>query len=113
MMRTTIALAVSVVCVGLGMSCAETKALGRSVEARIDCKGICERYATCYDVNYDTGTCQAQCRSEATKDNDFARKADICNSCINGTACMQTSAACGSECSPVVPLKGGGPASGR
>jgi hypothetical protein len=101
----TITKAVSVVSLALGMfACAPTQSIATKVDTSIDCRGICSRYATCYDTSYDVGTCETHCNNTASKDGDFRRRADACNECISGTACAQASAQCANECTPVVPM---------
>lgn len=102
----SIAKAVGIVSLALGMfACAPTKSLVAKAGTAIDCRGICSRYATCYDASYDVGSCENSCRQTASADGDFRRKADACSECITGQACAQTSATCGTECRTVVPMQ--------
>jgi uncharacterized protein YceK len=78
-------------------------AVVQRVETAIDCNGICERYASCFDSKYDVSACAARCRSEARKEPDFRRKADMCNTCISERSCVAATFACVTECASVVP----------
>lgn len=77
-------------------------AVVQRVDSAIDCGGICERYASCYDRAYDVSACAARCRTSASESTDFRRKADVCNACLEGRSCV-SAFACASECLAVVP----------
>lgn len=96
-MRTR-ALLVAVVGLFVG-SCAVVQ----KVDTAIDCQGICERYASCFDSKYDVSGCASRCRTNAGREADFRRKADMCNACISERSCVAATFACVSECVSVVP----------
>jgi hypothetical protein len=75
----------------------------QKVESAIDCNGICDRYASCFDKKYDTSACASRCRASASADVDFRRKADVCNACISERSCVAATFACVTECVSVVP----------
>lgn len=78
-------------------------AVVQKVDTAIDCGGICDRYASCFDKSYDTSACASRCRASASKDKDFRRKADMCMACITERSCMEATVSCLSECVSVVP----------
>ncbi|MFZ5444771.1 MAG: hypothetical protein ACOZQL_32565 [Myxococcota bacterium] len=78
-------------------------AVVQKVDTALDCKGICERYQSCFDSSYDTAACAARCRASASEQPDFRRKADMCMACISERSCVQATFACVSECVSVVP----------
>ena len=75
----------------------------QKVESAIDCNGICDRYASCFDKGYDTSACASRCRDSASANPDFRRKADVCNACISERSCVAATFACVTECVSVVP----------
>ncbi len=75
---------------------------GCAIENAIDCLGICNRYKDCYDSNYDVSACSDRCRSNSSND-DYERKVDACNDCLDGKSCAGATFACGAECSSVLP----------
>jgi hypothetical protein len=78
-------------------------AVVQKVDTAIDCNGICERYASCFDSKYDVRACASRCRSTASAEPDFRRKADMCNACISERSCVAATFACVTECASVVP----------
>jgi hypothetical protein len=78
-------------------------AVVQKVDTAFDCKGICERYQSCFDSSYDTAACASRCRKAASEEPDFRRKADVCNACIGERSCVAATFACVSECVSVVP----------
>lgn len=83
----------------LSSSCAVVQ----KIDSAIDCNGICDRYASCFDKKYDVSACASRCRDSASKEPDFRRKADMCNACISERSCVQATFACVTECVSVVP----------
>lgn len=77
-------------------------AVAQTVDAAIDCHGICERYASCFDSTYDVSACASRCRSASGRP-DFRRRADMCNACISQRSCVAATFACATECVSVVP----------
>jgi hypothetical protein len=78
-------------------------ALTQRIDSAIDCNGICNRYASCFDKGYDVSACASRCRASAAKQDDFRRKADTCNDCISERSCVAATFACASDCVGVVP----------
>ncbi|PZR08612.1 MAG: hypothetical protein DI536_24215 [Archangium gephyra] len=78
-------------------------AVVQKVDTAIDCNGICERYKSCFDSDYDTSACATSCRNKASESADFRRKADMCMACIQERSCTKATFACASDCFSVVP----------
>lgn len=73
-----------------------------SVENAIDCHGICTRYQSCFDKNYDTNACESRCRGNANADKDFMSKTDACSNCLGNKDCASATFNCPS-CVGIVP----------
>lgn len=82
-----------------GFGCAVTQ----KVEAAVDCAGICNRYQSCFDKDYDVDGCATKCRRKAGEDADYRRKADVCMACIDQRSCTNATFACATECLSIVP----------
>lgn len=67
-----------------------------------DCAQICERYADCFDADYDVGECTSRCEDNADTDDQFAERADDCEACLDDRSCTG-SFACAAECVGIVP----------
>lgn len=78
-------------------------AVVQRIDTAIDCNGICARYKSCFDSQYDTNACEGRCRASARADTEFRRKADVCNACISERSCVAATFACVAECVSVVP----------
>jgi hypothetical protein len=78
-------------------------AVVRTIDTAIDCDGICERYASCFNKAYDVSACTARCRKAARSEPDYRRKADTCNACISERSCVAATFSCLTECVSVVP----------
>ena len=74
-----------------------------SVDAAFDCHAICDRYADCFDANYDVSACESRCRSHADDDTAYRRQADQCDACIDDRSCTSAVFNCAAECASVVP----------
>lgn len=68
----------------------------------VDCNGICERYQSCFDANYDSGACQDRCRDDADTEG-YATKADECSACITDKSCTSATFECATKCGGIVP----------
>jgi hypothetical protein len=82
---------------------ASSCAVVQTIDAAIDCNGICDRYASCFDKGYDVSACAARCRKAASSEADYRHKADRCNACISARSCVQATFSCLTECVSVVP----------
>jgi hypothetical protein len=74
-----------------------------AVDRRIDCDTICDRYAECFDDDYDTEACANRCRDKAADDEDFEDKVDACESCIDDESCASGTFECTDNCLGIVP----------
>jgi len=66
-----------------------------------DCQAICERYADCYDANYDTVACTDRCDSNSGAPS-FDDRAYDCQVCLDDHSCAG-SFVCQDSCSGIVP----------
>lgn len=73
-----------------------------SVENAIDCHGICTRYQSCFDKNYNVDSCESRCRGNANADKDFMSKTDACSNCLGNKDCASATFNCPS-CVGIVP----------
>jgi hypothetical protein len=64
---------------------------------------VCQRYAKCFDSNYDVGGCTTRCTSDATAQAEKQDKLDACYHCIDDKSCASSVFACGTECGSFVP----------
>lgn len=78
-------------------------AVVQKIDSAIDCNGICDRYAACFDKKYDVSACASRCRATASAEPNYRRKADMCNACITERSCVGATFACVTECASVVP----------
>jgi hypothetical protein len=78
-------------------------AVVQKIDSAIDCNGICDRYAACFDKKYDVSACASRCRAAASADPNYRRKADMCSACITERSCAGATFACITECASVVP----------
>ncbi len=76
---------------------------GCGVDAAVDCQGICSRYKTCFNSDYDVKACEERCRGNAGADTGYKAKADKCKACIDGHTCTAAAFSCGSDCLAIVP----------
>lgn len=97
---TRFAYFVTVVAVALSL---QACAVVQTIDSAVDCQGICDRYASCFDKSYDVRACASRCRASASEKKDFRRKADVCNACITERSCVEATFACVTECVSVVP----------
>ena len=74
-----------------------------AVQNAVDCNGICNRYKTCFDANYDVGKCESNCRDNANSNKDYMNNVEACNSCIDDKSCASATFNCAGPCTTVVP----------
>lgn len=72
-------------------------------DAKLDCDNICDRYRSCYDTNYNVSGCSDRCQDRANNEDDYDRRVDICDACIDGVSCGQATFECAADCVSVVP----------
>jgi hypothetical protein len=74
-----------------------------AVQNAVDCNGICNRYKTCFDSNYDVGKCESNCRDNANSNNNYMTDVNDCNNCIDDKSCASATFSCAAPCATVVP----------
>jgi hypothetical protein len=70
---------------------------------RITCGDVCQRYADCFDANYDVEACTDRCTNDATADEEKEERLELCNACIDERSCTGAVFSCTAECTPFVP----------
>jgi hypothetical protein len=74
-----------------------------AVQNAVDCNGICNRYKTCFDSNYDVDKCESNCRDNANSNANYMTDVSDCNNCIDDKSCASATFTCATPCSTVVP----------
>ena len=74
-----------------------------SVDAAFDCQAVCSKYRDCIQTDYDVGRCRDNCRQQASNDDSFRHKADVCEACIDGQSCAASTFSCSGDCAGIVP----------
>lgn len=74
-----------------------------AVEDAVNCRQVCDRYQECFDSDYDVSECVDTCTDEADEDDDYSRRVDVCESCIDGLSCGEATFDCATECVGIVP----------
>lgn len=73
------------------------------IDQELDCKTICDRYADCFDEDYDVEECQSNCSQKAEQDRDHADKVNACEACIDDRSCSEGTFKCTTKCVGIVP----------
>ena len=73
------------------------------IEAEIDCNGICQRYADCFDDDYDVSACQDRCEDDVDQGEISLAEVDQCENCIDDRSCAEGTLNCATECVGIVP----------
>jgi hypothetical protein len=73
------------------------------IESRVECVAICDKYADCYDSDYDVDGCAEECTDEYDADEDFIKKIDACDNCVDDKSCTESTFACAADCVGIVP----------
>ena len=73
------------------------------VANRITCSDVCQRYADCFDANYDVEGCVDRCTNDATADEEKEERLEVCQACIDERSCASAVFSCTTECTPFVP----------
>lgn len=69
----------------------------------ITCGEVCERYADCFDADYDVDGCTDRCESRAMNDEDRERRLEMCETCIDDRSCSEATFDCTDDCLGIVP----------
>lgn len=71
---------------------------------KYDCQNVCQRYADCFDNDYDVGACRDRCESDASNSDQKQDKLDDCADCIGEqSSCVEDIAECTTSCGAFVP----------
>jgi hypothetical protein len=70
---------------------------------KIDCHGVCQRYADCFAADYDVDGCTDKCENSADSSDARQQKLQACNSCIDDRSCTSATFNCGADCVGIVP----------
>jgi hypothetical protein len=73
------------------------------VTNKIDCHTVCQRYADCFNSDYDVDGCSDKCEHSADSDDQRQNKLRMCNGCIDERSCASTTFNCADECLGIVP----------
>jgi hypothetical protein len=66
---------------------------------KFDCKDVCQRYADCFNPDYDVSGCDSRCQSDASNSDDKQQKLDDCHDCIGSKdSCVKDFTSCSSSC---------------
>lgn len=77
--------------------------LSDEVESEVDCYGICQRYADCFDEDYDVSACQDRCEDGVDRGDLTMEEVDECYECIDDRSCAEGTLSCTTECLDIVP----------
>ena len=97
-MRTAFALS-SLLFVALAGGCNPVTEIDESV----DCRDVCNRYATCYNASYDTASCRYRCEGLVDADGGRSRAANDCDTCMDDMSCVSAVFTCGTACRGILP----------
>lgn len=73
------------------------------VQAHFDCHSICQRYADCFNADYDVDGCQDKCENSADDNDARQGKIDSCADCIDDRSCTSATFNCADACAGIVP----------
>lgn len=73
------------------------------IEATIDCRSVCDRYAECIDTDYDVSACRDDCENSIDSGDLSQTDLDQCDNCIEDRSCSGATFACATECLSIVP----------
>ena len=74
-----------------------------AVDSAFDCQAACSKYKDCFQTDYNVGQCRDNCRQQASNDDSFRHKADVCEACIDGQSCAAATFSCTADCAGIVP----------
>lgn len=73
-----------------------------TIENKITCAQVCERYQECFDSDYDVDSCADSCEEEASSDEDKDRRLEMCDACIDELSCTEAVFSCTTDCAGVI-----------
>jgi len=68
------------------------------VSNKFSCHDVCQRYADCFNKDYDVDSCASKCESDADNSGDKQNKLDDCHDCIGDKSCVGDFASCSGSC---------------
>ena len=74
-----------------------------TIKSKITCHDVCQRYADCYDKNYDVSGCTDKCTNDATATSQKEDELNTCNDCIGPKSCTSATFNCATDCAQFVP----------
>lgn len=97
--RTTNAL---VLAFGLLTAAACSEAVDEGTNT-VDCASVCDRYAECFESDFDVQGCTDRCEDEADASQSREERLEACNSCIDDRSCTSATFNCSTQCAGIVP----------
>jgi hypothetical protein len=73
------------------------------VTNKIDCHSVCERYADCFNADYDVDGCSDKCENRADSSEQREQKLEQCSACIDDRSCTSATFNCAADCAGIVP----------
>jgi hypothetical protein len=83
-----------------------TAACGEAVDEvtnTVNCASVCDRYAQCFDSDFDVEGCTDRCENEADASENREARLESCNSCIDDRSCTSATFECSTQCAGIVP----------
>lgn len=93
-------LLVAALVVALAPACSSTV---DEVTNTIDCRSVCQRYADCFNADYDVDGCTDKCQNSADSSDERQRKLKLCSDCIDERSCSSATFNCADNCIGIVP----------
>jgi hypothetical protein len=69
----------------------------------IDCHSVCQRYADCFNADYDVDGCTDKCQNSADSSSARQSRLQTCSSCIDDRSCTSATFSCTDDCAGIVP----------
>jgi len=88
-----------VLCLAAPFGCSSVEDVTNSV----DCHGVCQRYADCFNSDHDVDGCSDKCQNSADTDEARQRKLRTCDACIDDRSCTEATFSCAGDCAGIVP----------
>lgn len=94
--------------IGLGLALGFAASVGCTeavdeVTNHIDCSSVCQRYADCFNAEYDVDGCADRCENSADESEDREARLESCDSCIDDRSCTSATFSCADDCAGIVP----------
>lgn len=69
----------------------------------VNCASVCDRYADCFDNDFDVEGCTDRCEDDADASENREQRLEACNSCIDDRSCTSATFDCATQCAGIVP----------